>query len=151
MTVWPSVARFGLGRMLGQAFSIKAGAYIFTVGNFIALASIPIALVLYFARILPPLGSRYRLTNRRLVVETALTLKEIKSVELDRFDAVDVVVLPGQAWYAAGDLVFRNGNVETFRLEGVSRPQVFKSIVWKARMSTVGVKKALEHQQLAAV
>lgn len=149
MTVWPSVAMFGLGRMLGQAYSINAGIYVLTVGNLIALASIPLALVLYFARILPPLGVRYRLTNRRLIVETALTLKEVRSVELDRFDAIDVHVLPGQGWYSAGDLVFRLGNIETFRLSGVSRPLVFKSICWKAHLSNVGVKKAVKLEPVA--
>jgi len=53
-------------------------------------------------------------------------------VELSRFDAIDVIVRPGQAWYPAGDLIFRKGQVETFRLEGVSRPETFRQTCLKA-------------------
>ncbi|HND55809.1 MAG TPA: PH domain-containing protein, partial [Pirellulaceae bacterium] len=68
MTVWPSIARFQLGRTLGQLMANKSGAYIFTVGNLMALLSIPVALALYFYRIAPVVGLRYRLTNKRIVV-----------------------------------------------------------------------------------
>ncbi|MFM7844218.1 MAG: PH domain-containing protein, partial [Planctomycetota bacterium] len=44
MTVFPSVAKFGLGRALGLGYENQAGAYIFRLGNLIALLSIPIAL-----------------------------------------------------------------------------------------------------------
>jgi hypothetical protein len=67
---------------------------------------------------------------------------EIKSVSLDRFDAIDIVVEPGQAWYKAGDLVFRQGAVETFRIWGVPRPETFRQTILKANMSFVGVQKA---------
>jgi hypothetical protein len=83
----------------------------------------------------------YRLTNRRVVVENPFGA-EIKSVSLDRFDAIDVVVEPGQAWFKAGDLVFRQGAVETFRIWGVPRPETFRHTCLKANMSFVGVQKA---------
>ena len=115
MTVWPSVAKFGLGRWLGTLFAIGWPAvYIFRLGNLIALLSIPIALVLFFLRIAPVVGTRYRLTNRRIIVERGLTGVEDKAVDLDRFDSINIDVQPGQAWYDAGDLVFKLGNVETF-------------------------------------
>jgi hypothetical protein len=63
-------------------------------------------------------------------------------VDLDRFDNVQVEVLPGQAWYNAGDLIFKLGNVETFRLEGVSRPESFRQVILKARMAHAGVKRS---------
>ena len=146
MTVWPSVAAMSLagipvGLILGRLYSIKAGFYIFTVGNLLCLLSIPLALVLYFKRIGPFVGRRYRLTNRRVVVERGLTSKDEKSIALDHFDAVDIVVRPGQEWYDAGDLVFRQGNVERFLLEGVSRPQAFRHVCMKARNGFVGVKQ----------
>src|SRR5688572_9936760 len=111
MTVWPSVAKFGLGRALGSLFAIRwPDVYIFRLGNLIALLSIPIALVLFFMRIAPWIGTRYRLTNCRVIVERGLKSVEDKAVDLDRFDAIDIVVQPGQAWYYAGDLVFKLGN-----------------------------------------
>jgi hypothetical protein len=143
MTVWPSVAKFGLGRALGSLYAIRwPDVYIFRLGNLIALLAIPISLVLFFMRIAPGVGTRYRLTNRRIIVERGLMSVEDKAVDLDRFDTIQIDVLPGQAWYHAGDLVFRLGNVETFRLEGVSRPAVFRETCLKSHMAHAGVKRA---------
>jgi len=70
MTVWPSISAFSLGRVLGRLYSINVGVFVFTVGNLIALLSIPGALKLYFFRLFPsvlgigPHGCFYRLTNR---------------------------------------------------------------------------------------
>ncbi len=46
--------------------------YIFRVGNFLALLAIPYAAFLYFCRIAPKSGIRYRLTNRRVLDRTRL-------------------------------------------------------------------------------
>src|SRR4029453_19634632 len=74
MAVWPAVARYSLGRTLGTLFAITwPDIYIFRLGNLIALASIPVALVLFFMRVAPFIGIRYRLTNRRIIVERGLT------------------------------------------------------------------------------
>jgi hypothetical protein len=137
MTVWPSVAKYGLGQMLGQAYAIRwPDIYIF-----------PLSLVLFFLRIAPGIGTRYRLTNRRIIVERGLTGKEDKAVDLDRFDSIAIEVQPGQGWYDAGDLVFRNGNVETFRLEGVSRPDAFRATCLKSQMAHNGVRRARQRQR----
>lgn len=144
MTVWPSNAYFTVGQILGQAYDWKfPDVYFFRIGRLIALASIPIALVLFFMRVLPVIGIRYRLTNRRVIVEQGIMGKEVKSVELDRYDNIEIVVRPGQSWYDAGDLIFKLGNTETFRLEGVSRPDAFRSTCIKAQMGYAGVKKIL--------
>jgi hypothetical protein len=124
------------------------------VGRLLALVSIPFMLALYFLMRLPrfpgiligirnPWCSHYRLTNRRVVVENPFG-NEIKSVSLDRFDAIDTVVQPGQAWFKAGDLVFRLGQTETFRLFGVPRPETFRQTCLKANMSFGGVKRLQE-------
>ena len=86
MTVWPSNAAFGIGRFLGGLYSLQGGFYIFKVGNLIALLSLPIALVLYFVKVLPVVGRRYEVTNRRVVVRRGISgASEEKSVDLDRF------------------------------------------------------------------
>jgi hypothetical protein len=142
MTVWPSVARFGVGRMLGQAYDIRfPDIYFFRLGRLLALAFIPVSLVLYFMRLAPGIGNRYTLTNRRLIVHKGLKMVEDKAIDLDRFDRIEIEVLPGQSWYDAGDLVFFLGNVETFRLAAVSRPEAFRSTVLKAHQVYVGVRK----------
>jgi hypothetical protein len=142
MTVWPSVAMYPLGKALGTLYAIRwPDVYFFRLGNLIALLSIPIALVLFFMRIAPGIGTRYRLTNRRIIVERGLTGVQDKAVDLDRFDSIAVDVKPGQAWYDAGDLVFNLGKVETFRLEGVSRPAAFRETCFKSHLAHSTVKK----------
>ena len=148
MTVWPSVAGMRLlgipvGKMLGRLLNIKAGFYIFTVGNLIALAAIPIGLVLFLKRVGPFVAMRYRVTNQRIVVERGLTGVEERSLAFDRFDNIQVEVDSGDEWYKSGDLVFRQGDVERFRLEGVSRPEAFRQVCWKSHQAYVGVQSAL--------
>ena len=156
MTVWPSLSATGFGRFWGRLFEVEAGIRVFgvpiTIGQLIALASIPVMMALYFLMRLPrvplvlvgiqnPFCWQYRLTNRRLIQENPFG-SEIKSVALDRFDAIDTVIEPGQAWYKAGDLVFRQGQVETFRIWGVPRPETFRQTCLKANQSFVGVQQA---------
>jgi hypothetical protein len=70
-----------------------------------------------------------------------------KFVDLDRFDRVEIVVQPGQEWYHAGDLVFMHGQVETFRLEGVSRPEAFRATCVKSQMAHSSVKRIRQQQR----
>jgi len=156
MTVWPSLSATGFGRFWGRLFALEFGFPVFgvplTLGRLMAVASIPFMLALYFLMRLPrvpfiifgfknPFCWQYRLTNRRVVVEN-LFAGEMKSVALDRFDTVETVVESGQAWFKAGDLVFRQGTTETFRIWGVPRPETFRQTCMKARMSFVGVQQA---------
>lgn len=146
MTVWPSNAYYGIGRMLGGLYAIDVGFYIFRVGNLIALLTAPIAAVVYFLRLLPVIGIRYRVTNRRVLVERGWSADESTSIGLDRFDEIDVEVLPGQSWYEAGNLIFKEGKIERFRLVGVSRPEAFRQVCMKSRDAYVGVQEALKNQ-----
>ncbi|MEX0641754.1 MAG: PH domain-containing protein [Pirellulales bacterium] len=156
MAVWPSLSATAFGRFWGRWFAWELGFRVFgvplTIGRLITLASIPFMMALYFLMRLPrfpgvligirnPWCWHYRLTNRRLVMENPFG-GEIKSVALDRFDAIDIVVEPGQAWFKAGDLIFRQGQVETFRIWGVPRPETFRQTCLKARHSFVGVQQA---------
>jgi hypothetical protein len=148
MVVWPSVAHRGLGRLLGRLYSIRfPDIYIFRLGNLFALACIPLALMLYFSRILPFIGRRYTLTNRRMVVQTGLTGATIDgatSIPLDSFDDIRVIQRKGDAWYDAGDLEFYQGETKVGQLVGVSRPDSFRATCLKAHSGFVGVQAALE-------
>ena len=151
MSVYPSAVAYPTGTFLGKAYSIRwPDLYIFRLGNLIALASIPHALFLYFCRIAPAIGLKYTLTNRRVVVIKGIKGIEDKSIELDRFDAIEVEVKPGQEWFHAGDLVFKLGGTETFRLVGVSRPETFRVTCMHAHRAYTGVKKALAQERAAA-
>ena len=139
MTVWPSVAVTGLGRSLGMLYLIKEGFGPVSIGRLALLATIPIGLMLYLSLRLPWAIRRYRLTNRRVIVEQGINPQVKQFVPLSGFDTVDVEVSPGQEWYAAGDLVFRRGPIETLRLSGVSRPESFRRVCLEARQAYVSV------------
>ncbi len=139
MTVWPSLAATQVGRWLGRLCRLEGGFGPFTVGRLVALACVPLGLPLYFSTRMPWAIRRYRLTNRRVAVEQGVAGTVVQYVDLDRFDAIDIDVLPGQGWYHAGDLVFRRGPVETLRLAGVSRPEAFRQACLKVRQSYVAV------------
>jgi len=148
MTVWPTLAAMPGGLALGRAYNWQAFRGILpfgmTGGSILALLSIPLVLPAIILQLLPgsPFCRRYRLTNRRVAVEDGVTGREERSVSLDRFDSIDIEVLPGHEWYPAGDLVFRQGNVETFRLPGVRRPEAFRLACLRARQAVLGVRQA---------
>jgi hypothetical protein len=159
MTVWPTLAATGYGRWWGRRFANKVGLTLFGIplnlGRLMALISIPFILPLYFHMLIPrlpfvvagwpnPACRRYRLTNRRVIVEQPFGGCEQQSVSLDRFDSITVVVEAGQEWFPAGDLVFRLGQVETFRLLGVPHPEPFRQTCFKAHQVYVGVLNARE-------
>jgi len=148
MTIWPSIAASGPGRWIGQMCSIRWPHPIFSIGKVFALALAPAAAALILVRFAIPLLTlgvvnstckRYRLTNRRVIIEQGLLPHEEASVGLDAFDTIEVQVLPGQKWYPAGELIFRHGNIETFRLAGVLRPETFRRVCLKSHVSYVAV------------
>jgi len=139
MSAWPSVAASPLGQFFGRLYLIDAGAWPVTVGNLLALASIPVMLLFYLSLRLPWAITRYRLTNRRVTIDRGISWKVEQYVDFDRFDSIDVEVKPGQEWYPAGDLVFRLGAIETFRLAGVRRPEAFRQACLKVQQSYLSV------------
>jgi hypothetical protein len=151
MIVWPSIAVYPSGRLLGRLYALRwPNVYIFKLGNLLALLSIPYALLLYFCRLLPKAGRSYRLTNRRVVVQGGYAGAELRSVELSGFDSIHTEVPPGQAWYDAGDLVFRSQGAEVFRLEAVSRPEAFRQTCLKSRLAYVSVRQVMAQQAASA-
>lgn len=140
IVTWPSLGAIGFGQLLGQLCQSKVGfPPIVTLGNLIALLSIPLVVPRYFVELL--FGQRYRLTNRRVIIERGLKNKELRSCSLDEFDTVDLIVLPGQEWYPCGELVFRKGTLETLRLSGVRNPLPFRATCVKAQRAYVYTKQ----------
>jgi len=148
-TVWPSTAMFPPARALSRLYSIRAGWGIFKVGNLFMLLAIPLALAMYFFRLLPWVIRRYTLTNRRLIVQQGIFAKPERWVELDDYDTIEIDVLPGQEWYRAGQLIFRNGDVETFRLAAVPYPDSFRHTCLAARNAFVEVQRICAEQRPA--
>ena len=168
MTVWPSISASPAGRLVGRLCAIGGQKNPLAPGKIFCVLLIPLALALYFVKLLPPpLGRfkhRYRLTNRRMIEEAdrvtgrwklaggffpvpEVKLAEaVRAIELSRFDDIDVEVLPGQAWFPAGDLIFRLGPTETFRLSGVQRPETFRHTALAAARSYVYVQRDVAAQ-----
>jgi hypothetical protein len=148
MITWPGIGAYGLGRLVGRLAGIQIGLGRFlTLGKMLALATIPLSLGTYLWKVLPFVHRRYRITDRRIVVDKGLSNVEDRWIALDQFDAIDVLVLPGQDWLRAGDVVFRRDGVEVFRLCGVLRPIAFREVCLKARTALVAVREVLQQQQ----
>lgn len=148
MIIWPSIALFPSGQWLGRLFMIKwPDIYIFRVGNLLALLSIPHAMFLYFCRIAPKIGIRYRLTNRHLIVERGLAAQPERSIALTDFDEIKIQVQAGQEWFHAGDLVFLREGSEVFRLGGVSRPEPFRQTCLKVHQAYRSVAHVRSQQE----
>ena len=143
MTVFPTLGASGAGRLMGRLCGIRTGIGFFTLGKLFALLLIPVAIPLFALSLLPGVIRRYRLTNRRIVVQKGLQSIDERWVDFDRFDSIDIEVLPGQEWYPAGDLIFRRGAIETFRLQGVSRPETFRHTCLAARRGFQGARESV--------
>jgi hypothetical protein len=132
--VWPTIGATEAGRWVGRLAATRLGiGRIFTLGNLLALATLPLSLAIFCWQLMPWAYRRYVLTNRRIVIRLGLRPRDQRSIDLDQFERIDVELLPGQEWLHAGDLVFRHGGNEVFRLPGVSRPEVFRHVCLTAR------------------
>lgn len=158
MSAWPSISALPVGQWLGRLYQLGPRVSILRIplrpGWLIALATLPVAVFLYFNKIVPripfvllglsnPWCRRYRLTTERVVVEhpfDALSKTRVDravkaSVDLAGFDAIDLDQRPGQEWYRAADLVFRRDGDEVLRLPGVPHAQAFRQTCLKAQHS----------------
>jgi hypothetical protein len=148
--VWPTIGATCWGRCVGRLCSVRFGlGSFFTLGKFLAVATIPVSLGVFAWQLLPIVMRRYCLSNRRIVVQKGLTRIEERSIGLDEFDAIDIRVLPGQEWLRTGEMVFSRDGKEVFRLSGVPRPQTFREICLKQRnalpaMRDVGLGRTSE-------
>jgi len=150
MTVWPSIGSHPLGRLIGRLCAKRVGVGILTVGNFWALATIPLSLALYFWLRMPYLCKRYTLTNRRIIICKGLAPRDEKWLELEEFESCELEILPGQEWLRSGDLVFHHGEIEVLRLAGVVRPHVFRGVCLTAQRALLSVRKIVHEQAAAA-
>jgi len=129
-SVFPSIAASGLGQLIGRICD-----------------SIPVKIngikvsYLLFAPLLAPFGAigylkfkvfdpQYVLTNRTLQIRSSLGNRLIGQVSLGDIDNIAIEVLPGQAFFKAGDLEILNSRGDVIlRLAGVPRPERFRQVV----------------------
>ncbi len=149
-TVWPTIGATRLGRIVGMLAGNRTGKGFFTLGRLLAVVCIPVALALFVWQLLPPGICRYRLTNRRIILQKGLRPKDAGFIGLEEFDAIRVLVLPGQDYLRAGELIFLRDGSEVFRLAGVPRPDTFREVCLKARMARITIGAVLKQQETAA-
>jgi hypothetical protein len=147
MTVWPTIGAYPLGRLVGRlsANQIGIGGF-FTLGKVWALVTIPISLAVFCWQLMPYICRRYTLTNRRVIIRRGLQPLDVKWIDLDGFDDIEIEILPGQEWLHAGELIFKRGETEVLRLSGVSRPEVFRQVCVNTQNALLSVRKIVEQQ-----
>jgi hypothetical protein len=145
--VWPTIGATALGRLVGRLSAIRLGwGELFTLGKLLAVATLPLTLLVYFWQLTPYGCRRYMLTNRRIIVRKGLMAVDQRWIGFEEFDAIDIEVLPGQEWLHAGDLVLRRGGVEVLRLAGVPRPESVRQVCLNMRSALLSVRSVVEHQ-----
>ncbi len=150
-TIWPTIGATVAGRWVGRLAGFAPSWDFFRLmGKALAAATIPVALVVFFWQLMPFVSRRYRLTNRRIVIDKGLKPVEGSSIALEAFDAIDVELRPGQDWLHCGEMIFRREGQEVFRLSGVGRPEVFRQACLKARTALVATQQVLAAQMAAA-
>jgi hypothetical protein len=149
--VWPTIGATRAGRLVGRLAAVRVGwGEFFTMGKLLAVATIPISVAVFAWQLLPIVCRRYALTNRRIIIRKGLVPVDQRWIGLDEFDAVEVEVLPGQEWLHAGDLIFRRGGTEVFRLAGVSRPEILRRVCATARSALLSVREVVQRQAASA-
>jgi len=125
LVTWPSVSATAWGQFLGRWYANPYGVPVFNVGNLCVLLSIPIAVPLYLRNFAPRFATRYRITNRRILVERGVKGNIEKALSLDEFDQVTFSTKPGQAWFRSADVTFFNTGEPILELPGVPYPTGF--------------------------
>ncbi len=149
--VWPTIGATRWGRFVGQLCAIRLGVgRIFTLGNLLALATIPISLAVFFWQLMPGVIRRYALTNRRVIVFKGLARIEERSIGLDEFEAIEIRLLPGQQWLRSGEMIFLREGQEVFRLSGVPRPEIFRAICLKQQATMLAMRDVMSTPGVAA-
>lgn len=120
MTEYPSIGAWGLGRALGSLYdSIPVPIFGMKLSHLLlVLPTAPAAVSLYFLQ--KVFGQTFALTNRSVQIWAAFSGRRLTTVELSKIEDVEVVQLPGQAFFKAGEILLRGGKGEILgRLSGV--------------------------------
>jgi hypothetical protein len=129
---FPSVAAIPAAATLGRQLMLsKVGA---------PLAWLMLA-PLYFKKILPFLATRYRLTNRRVMICRGLKPQPVQEVRLADIDDVRVVHDANSAFYRAGNLEIVSGGRVALTLPGVPEADSFRIAILNACKAWVPGKK----------
>ncbi len=150
---WPSVSAFpGIAR-LGSSIQQAANALLRNtlrqpaiLAGLLLIVALPIALLmafgawlmlapLYFSKLLPFFGTRYGLTNRRLMIQKGIQAVPSKEVKLEEISEVRVVPGSEQPFYRSADLEVISFGKPVMLLRGVPEYQSFLVNIENARLA----------------
>ena len=97
MTVYPTLGATAAGHMMGRLCRMCTGYGFFSLGKVFALLLIPFAIGLFFFMLAPGVMRRYRLTNRRVILQKGWKGVDVRWVDFDRFDAMTSTCAPGRS------------------------------------------------------
>jgi len=120
MTEYPSIGAMMLGRALGSLYNcIPVRICGLTISHLLfVLPTAPFAVGLYFLQ--KVFGEYFVLTNRSVQVWTVRSGRRMSTVDLANVETVEVVQVPGQEFYKAGDILLRSAKGEILeRLHGI--------------------------------
>jgi hypothetical protein len=126
--VWPSVAASPGLASLGSAFM---NSRILAPLGWLLLAP------LYFIKVLPGLGRRYAVTNRRVMVQRGVSRKPAQQVALADIDEVRIVTNSNSKFYRTGTLEIISKGAVVLTLPGVPNPESFRHAILNASKAWV--------------
>jgi hypothetical protein len=125
---WPSVAAYPAVATLGRKLILSiAGAPL----GWLVMAPF------YFRKVLPIIGTRYTLTNRRLMIQQGLTRVPVAEVALSEIEEVRLVKDENSDFFRSATLeVISKGQVR-LTLPGVREPDGFRHAILNACLAWV--------------
>jgi hypothetical protein len=144
---FPSISSTAFGRLLGTIYGLP-----FPIGFIIHIITVPLPVLTALGMYVFSRFRRYQLTSLRVRVRRGIRGSDGPEVRLEDFDEVRIVVLPGQAFYRAGDLELVSRGQVALTLAGVPVVETFQHNILEARAAFVQVqeaKKALQEVESA--
>jgi Bacterial PH domain len=87
----------------------------------------------YFGKVLPLIGRRYSLTNRRLMIRQGWTQKVVEEILLGKIDEVRIVEDANSPFFRAATLEIVSDGKVAMKLPGVPGPEGFRHAIVDAR------------------
>ncbi len=87
----------------------------------------------YFGKVLPLIGRRYSLTNRRLMIRGGWSQKVIQEILLGKIDEVRIQEDANSPFFRAATLEIISGGEVALKLRGVPGPEGFRHAIVDAR------------------
>jgi hypothetical protein len=126
--IWPTVARIpavaGLGKLLIHTIVLAPLGWLVMGGA-------------YFVKILPVLGTRYRLTDKRIAIMRGWGKSVSAEVPLAEIDDVQIDAATNDSFFRSADLKIMRAGQVALTLRAVPDPEAFRHAILDARNAWV--------------